>query len=333
MDETLVTLTRGCFDESSHRGHVAVWQADVGLIASWGDPEAVILPRSSCKMLQALPLVESGAAARAGLGSEQLALACASHNGAAIHTDRVQTWLEGLGLGEADLRCGPQFPNDKDARAALIRADSCGDQCHNNCSGKHTGFLTLSQHLGGGPEYIDIDHPVQMAVLQAFEDMTEEASPGFGIDGCSAPNHATSVAALARAMAHFSAAQGARSARDDAMVALFDAMVRYPDLVAGEGRACTRLMRAMEGRVAVKTGAEGVFVAIIPAKRMGITVKISDGATRAAEAVVTELLAALGELDRQSETYQRLAQGPILNRAGINTGNIQPSASLRSWAP
>ncbi len=333
MDETLVTLTRGGFDESSHRGHVAIWQNDTGLVAGWGEPEAVILPRSSCKMIQALPLVESGAAARAGLATEQLALACASHNGAAIHTDRVRAWLDTLGMQESHLRCGPQTPADPDARAALIRADTHPDQCHNNCSGKHTGFLTLSRDLGGDAEYLAIDHPVQRAVLTAFEEVTGAPSQGFGVDGCSAPNHATTLAGLARAMASFAAAKSDGPVRQNAMRMLYDAMIAHPDLVAGEGRACTRIMRAASGRAAVKTGAEGVFVAIIPERQMGIAVKITDGATRAAEGTIAALLGGLGVLERDSVVHQELTTGPIRNRAGLETGHMRVAASLRDWAP
>ena len=198
----------------------------------------------------------TGPADAAGLGTEQLALACASHNGAAIHTDRVKRWLKDLGLGDDDFRCGPQEPADRDAMEAMIRADESPCQVHNNCSGKHAGFLTLSRHLKAGPEYIDPDHPVQKACLDAFEAVTGETSPGYGIDGCSAPNHASTLHGMARAMAHFAAAPDGSAERR-----LHEAMRLHPELVAGEGRACTELMRALDGKVALKTGAEGFFIA------------------------------------------------------------------------
>lgn len=323
----LVDIWRGGMVESIHHGHAVVVDDTGAIVEAWGDPQALIYPRSSCKMVQALPLVESGAAEAVGLGSEHLALSCASHNGAAIHTDRVARWLSDVGLGEADLRCGPQMPDDRAAREALVRAQGEPCQIHNNCSGKHAGFLTLGRHLGAGPDYVAPDHPVQRAARAAFEEVTGEASPCFAIDGCSAPNFATRLLALARAMARFAAAEET-DARGRAMVTLREAMLRHPDLVAGEGRSCTALMRAMEGRVAVKTGAEGVFVAILPDRRMGVALKIADGATRAAECALVAILVRLGALDRKHPVAARYLDAPILNRRGIETGAIRAACPL-----
>jgi L-asparaginase II len=194
--------------ESTHLGHAVICDDTGQIVESWGDPTATIFPRSSCKMLQALPLLESGAADAHGLTDRQIALSCASHQGAAIHTEAVTRWLADLGLSDADLRCGAHEPYDTAERNRLIKADEKPCQCHNNCSGKHSGFLTLNRHLKGGSEYIELDHPVQIAVKQAHEETTGESSPGYGIDGCSAPNFATSVHCLARAMARFAAATG-----------------------------------------------------------------------------------------------------------------------------
>ena len=143
-------IWRGPILESVHSGHAVICDASGQIVEAWGDPEKVILPRSSSKMIQALPLINSGAADKAGLSTEQLALACASHQGAAIHTDRVGVWLDTLGLSDDDFRCGAQEPNDRDAMEGLIRAHEKPCQIHNNCSGKHAGFLTLNKHLGGG---------------------------------------------------------------------------------------------------------------------------------------------------------------------------------------
>ncbi|MEO0999237.1 MAG: asparaginase [Pseudomonadota bacterium] len=328
---SLVEVWRGDFLESRHRGHAVVADATGDIVASWGDAEGVVLPRSAMKMLQALPLVESGAADAAGLGTEELALACASHQGAAIHSSRVARWLAGLGLGERDLRCGPQVPNDAAARAALREAGDAPDQTHNNCSGKHAGFLTLGQRLGGGAEYVAPDHPVQVAARAAIEEMSGAPSPGFAIDGCSAPNFAVGLRRLATAMARMAAPAMLRGARRAAAERLVGAMMAHPELVAGEGRACTELMRAMAGRAAVKTGAEGVFCAILPGRGLGIALKIEDGATRAAECVMAALLVRAGVADPDDPAVIRRLRPRQLNRREIDTGVMRPDADL--WRP
>lgn len=306
-----------------HSGHIVVWGPG-GLEAHWGDPETVIYPRSSAKIIQALPLVETGLADAAGLTSEQLALACASHIGAETHTARVATWLAAEGFSETDLRCGPQMPADALAAKRIICSDSLPDQVHNNCSGKHTGFLMLARALGGGPEYVEIDHPVQKAVRAAWEDVTGEPVRGWAIDGCSAPNFATSLKALARAMAVFAAAEiDSDDPRTSAAARLRDAMRAHPELVAGEGNACTELMRAMDGKVVVKSGAEAAYIAILPEQNRGIALKIADGADRAAETAMAALLVHLGALDPDHPQAKRLIDGPIFNRRGIVTGAIR----------
>jgi L-asparaginase II len=316
-----VEVHRGPFEESEHWGHAVICDGAGAVVEAWGDPDAVILPRSSSKMIQALPLFESGAGA--GLTTVQQAFACASHAGAAIHRDMARAWLRDMGLGDDDLRCGVHAPYSQAAADDLVRAGETPCQVHNNCSGKHCGFLMLSRHLKAGPEYVEVDHPVQLAVREAFEDVTGLSSLGYGIDGCSAPNFATTMTGLAAAMGRFSAARADGDARARAMHALTRAMAAHPEYVSGEGRACTMLMRAMEHKVAVKTGAEAVYVAIVPELQRGIAVKILDGGTRASEAVITALLVRLGVLDAGHPVAQQYMIGPIRNRRGIVTGALR----------
>ena len=318
----LVQVWRGELLESVHRGHAVVCDAAGQVVEAWGDPEAVIFSRSSSKMIQALPLLESGAAEAAGLGPDRLALACASHQGAPMHTERVAAWLSELGLGESDLRCGSHMPLDRPTAEILVRAGERPCQIHNNCSGKHAGFLTLTRHLGAGPEYVEIDHPVQQAVRAAVEETSGEEIAGWGVDGCSAPNFAGTLTGLARSMASFAAAGSQSGARAQAQQRLTAAMIAHPELVAGEGRACTDLMRACEGRAAIKTGAEGVFVAILPERGLGVALKIADGATRASEAVIAGILSRLGVLEAGHPVTQRLTSGVQWNWRGIETGRI-----------
>lgn len=294
--------------------------------ASWGDPDKVILPRSSCKMLQALPLLESGAGA--DLGDERLALACASHQGAGIHVGKVSRWLGDLGLSERDLRCGRQVPDDRRERQRLREAGEPETQLHNNCSGKHAGFLTLSKHMGGGSEYVDPGHPVQLAVRGAFEEMTGLESPGYGIDGCAAPNFATTVHGLARAMARMADPSGLGRARGEAARKLVSAMRAHPLLVAGEGRACTELMEAAGRRAAIKTGAEALFTAILPDEGLGVALKIEDGTTRGSECAIAAILCRLGVLQPGDPAVQRRLRPAVENRNHATVGRIAPAADF-----
>ncbi len=321
----MVELWRGGLLESTHLGH-AVLVDDTGqIVQAWGDPERIIFPRSSCKMIQALPLVESGAADAFGLTTAQLALSCASHQGAALHVNAARDWLAGIGLGEPDLRCGSHEPYDNAERDRLICDHEGPCQLHNNCSGKHSGFLTVTKHLKAGPEYVEIDHPLQKAIRAATEEVTGETVAGYGIDGCSAPNFAMSVAGLARAMAEFAKAGAGGSVRERAMQRLRDAMAAHPEYVAGEGRSCTELMRAMGGRVAIKTGAEAVFIAMIPEKKLGLAMKIEDGNSRASEAALVGILTQLGVLDAAHPMAQKRLPAPQTNCRGFTTGELRLS--------
>ena len=315
----VLEVWRGGLLECVHQAHAVICDAK-GVVASWGNPEAVIFPRSSAKMLQALPLLETGAAAARGLSQAHLALACASHRGAHVHVDLAGRWIADLGLAESDLRCGAHEPGDKAERDRLIEAHEKPCQLHNNCSGKHSGFLTVTQHLKAGPEYIEIDHPLQKAVRAATEEVTGETVAGWGVDGCSAPNFAMTVEGLARGMAKFAVAREGHGAREDAMYQLTRAMAAHPHLIAGEGETCTELMRAMGGKVAIKGGAEAVYVAIVPEKGLGIALKVVDGGYRAAESSIAALLAKVGALDPAHPAAVKRMAGVQRNWRGLETG-------------
>jgi L-asparaginase II len=333
VNPVLAEVWRGPVLECVHRGTAVVATPAGEVVEAWGDPGRVILPRSACKIIQALPLVESGAADAAGLGTEQLALACASHQGAAVHTRLARAWLTGLGMAEADLRCGAHVPNDPEAAHDLYHRHARPDQFHNNCSGKHCGFLTANRHIGGGPDYVDPGHPLQRMVRQATGEVTDSEITDFAIDGCSAPNFAVPLMGLATAMARFATPeQSFTGARAHAARRLREAMVAHPVLVAGEGRACTDLLRACRGRAAVKTGAEGVFIAILPEKGLGIALKIDDGNPRGSQAAVAALLARYGALHRDDPVYRALADAPILNCRGYAHGHLRAAAALTSPA-
>ncbi len=326
-DVALVEVWRGAMVESRHRGHAVVCDTGGRIVASWGDPEVLIYPRSSAKMFQAVPLAE----AVPDLPVERLALACASHEGAPVHVGEVEGWLADLGLGEGALRCGKQTTRDEGLRHRQIREGLPTTQVHNNCSGKHAGFLQLSQIVGGGAEYLEIGDPVQREVKAVFEDLTGAPSPHFAVDGCSAPNHAARLAGFARGLARFAAAGTGTGSRQGAQARLVAAMIARPDLVAGAGRACTELMEAAGGRAALKTGAEGVFAGILPDLGLGVALKISDGATRAAEAALAAILVGLGVLDPNHPATRRRLDAPVTNWRGFETGRVAVTPDLAGW--
>ena len=325
----LAEVWRGPILESVHRGTAVVATPSGEVVEAWGDPARVILPRSACKMLQALPLVESGAADAAGLGAAHLALACASHGGMDSHVNLATRWLATIGRAEPDLRCGPHPPDDAAARHALRVAGVKPDQLHNNCSGKHCGFLTVARHLSAGPDYVDPDHPVQQAARMAIEEVAGEASSGFAIDGCSAPNFALSLKGFASALARYASPEASfRGVRAKAAARLIASMATHPDLISGAGRPASRLIRACRGAAVVKSGAEGVYAAILPGRGLGIALKIDDGNSRGSLAAIAALLARYGALDRGDPVYTDLADAAILNCRAVPHGQIRAAETL-----
>lgn len=314
----LVETTRGPMVENRHRAAAAICSAEGDIVEAWGDVDAPILPRSSIKIIQALPLIESGAAEAAGLTEQHLALACASHEGAAVHTVAVAEWLSAQGMSADDLLCGPQPPRDPDVKAV----DRTATRILNNCSGKHTGFLTLARHLGADLSgYLDPKAPVQKAVEAAFAEVTETEPPlVFGIDGCSAPNFAAPLVSIARAMAKLATTDMLDGARGAAARRLVAAMQAHPVLFSGEGRACLRLTEATGRRAVVKTGADGVFTGIFPEKGLGFCLKIDDGNVPACETLCAALLVKIGALDAQNPVALHYFGTELSNWNGEVTG-------------
>jgi len=324
----LVEVTRGDLVESVHRGAIAIADASGALTLAMGDVTGPVYSRSSLKPMQAIPLVESGAAEAFGLGDEEIALACASHSGEPMHTERVELWLGRIGLSESDLACGAHASRFEPVAEAMIRARLAPTRIFNNCSGKHTGFLTVARHWDVATKgYEHVDHPVQVAVAAALKDLTGARELIYGIDGCAAPNFATSLAEFATAAARM-ATPGALPAPRAAVTArIIGAMIKYPELMSGTGRACATLIRACNGQAAVKTGAEGFFGAWIPSKGLGVAIKIDDGAGRAAETAMAAVLARLGLLGIDPKA-RALLRAPVLNTRGATVGERRPTAAL-----
>ncbi len=335
MNPVLVEVTRGSRIESAHRGAIAICDARGQVFGGWGDIEAAVYPRSAFKSLQALALVESGAADAFAIGPEEFALACASHSGEAMHVERVERWLARIECHESDLACGPHLPLHEPSAHAMIREGRKPCKLHNNCSGKHTGFLTLARHLGISPEgYERPDHPVQILVRAVIADMCDLKADGMpiAIDGCAAPNYAIPLQNLARAMARLGDAHDLPPARAKAARRLIEAWRAHPLLISGTGRSCTDLIRGSSGTTVVKTGAEGVFAAVLPERGLGVAIKIDDGATRGAETVMARLLVLLGVADEASDLIAKHLRPVIRNWRGDEVGERRVSAALDNIA-
>ena len=319
----LVEVTRGEMVESWHRGAVAVVHGDGQTAVTMGDTRRMIYPRSAIKPLQAVFVVESGAADEFGLTDKELALACASHNGEPGHVDAVRNWLAQLGFDEQVLECGTHPPRRSKDTALLTESRLSPGPAHNNCSGKHCGFLSSAKFLGeSAAGYIKKSHPVQQAVLDLVGDMAGVSPVGRpgGIDGCGIPVVGIPLESLALAFARFATGIGFGPVRQSAADRIYHAMIREPFMVAGTGRWCTRAMEAGDGAFIVKTGAEGVYCGAIPQAGVGIALKVDDGGSRAAECAMGAILSGLGCLDPE----QGLIVSPVLNVAGREVGEIRP---------
>jgi len=280
----MVEVWRGSLVESQHFGVAAVANAQGELVAGWGDSGLVTYPRSALKPVQAIALVESGAYAQRGLSLRHLALACASHRAEPMHCALASDWLNTMGLDQQALLCGPDSPYDEAAAAKAIVDGQPRQRIFNNCSGKHCGFLALSQHHGWPLDsYDDLQHPAQQHYLDALAELSglDAAGVPFGVDGCALPAAAMSVAAGARMMARFAQARVASPARAAAIRTIQDAMRSHPELISGASQPGVAFVRVTAGRILIKTGAEGFLSACIPAQGLGIALKIADGEARA----------------------------------------------------
>lgn len=333
----LVEVTRGPIVESFHRGRAAVVDVSGRVVASWGDIEAPVYPRSAVKPLQALALIESGAADAFGLSDTELALACASHSAEPRHLDGVAAWLARVGLSPADLECGAQWPlRHEPTMAALIREGRKSTALHNNCSGKHAGMLTAALHLGApSAGYVNLEHPVQQRIMGVLEQMYgyDLSAAPVARDGCSVPCFAVPLGNLARGMACFAAPDLLPAHRVKAVRRISAAMIAHPELVEGEGRYASGLIAASGGRIIAKGGAEGVVCAALPDRGLGVAVKCDDGNARGAHMIMTGVLRTIGALRAlPPETLAELTETPVTTWNGDRVGVIRTTAEFAPGA-
>lgn len=323
----LVEQTRGNWVENRHRGAFVISDASGRVIASAGDISRPVFPRSAIKSMQALAMVSSDSIGKFALIDEELALACASHHGEDVHTTGVTSFLSHVGLSPSDLECGAHQPSNAAAREALRTRGESPTALHNNCSGKHSGMLSVARALGvPTAHYVDRDHPVQMKVRAAVEAVLGESltEDRCGIDGCSIPTWAAPLSAFARGFAKMSTGQGISPELGAAAHRIFDAATSHPLLVAGTGHLDTVVMKAFAGRVMQKGGAEGVQCGAIRSKGLGYALKIDDGNMLASQVLVANLLLKYADPnDEQRAILESFATQTIKNVRGRDVGEIR----------
>jgi L-asparaginase II len=337
-----VEQTRGDTVEVWHDVHVAVVDAAGRLVAGAGDPGLVTFWRSAAKPFQALPLLEDGAADHFGFSSEELALACASHSSAPDQVARVRALLAKIGCSERDLLCGPHPPLSERVARDYAAQGLTLTAVYSNCSGKHAAMLALARHHAWSTaSYTRLEHPVQQRCLDAVSRWTDvpRGAVQTAVDGCGVVCFGLPLKRMALAYVRLGGAAAggappqpanppAAPAASGAASRIVAAMLRHPDLIAGDGRPCTELMRAHPGRLIAKVGAEGVYSALLVREGLGVALKVSDGHGAAAVLALGAVLLELGLKPQPAA----LAARPIVNTRGETVGELRVHGQLERYA-
>ena len=323
----VVGVVRGKREESTHQIHAVIARDDGRLVASHGDPQRQTFPRSAVKSIQALALLESGAADRFGFTPAELALACSSHAGTPLHVETARSMLDKAGFEPEALECGAHWPLEEGSARALARLGDEPGPLHNNCSGKHAGFLAVARHLGLDPAgYVAPDHPVQQRVTATLAEVcgVPLSAANRATDGCSIPTYAIPLASLATGFARIGTGASLSAARQAAFERLRRAVADHPLLIAGPGRFDSRVTATCGPRVFLKSGAEGVLCAAIPEAGLGIALKAEDGALRGSEVAMAELLLKLlpAPTTEERALLDELRLPHLKNWAGTNVGHL-----------
>jgi L-asparaginase II len=326
VNPVLVEVTRGGIVESRHTGAYAVVGADGKVLKAAGDIDQAIFPRSAIKAFQCLAVLESGAAEAYGLSDEEIALACASHNAEPEHIRVARSILAKTGNCEDDYECGAHWPHQTHALHDLIRSGEQPRPVHNNCSGKHAGMLALARQLGADTQgYTNREHPVQRAIARMIGELCDvdvDKMP-CGIDGCSVPTWAIPLRNLALGFARLASGANLSEERQRAAERIVAAVRAHPFMVAGTDRFCTKLMQRVP-RAFVKTGAEGVFCGAIPHAGLGIALKCDDGAHRASEVLMAQVLADLPVwTEMEHDALRSFAHADLRNWRKLHVGEVR----------
>lgn len=319
MSPIQINEVRGQFVESKHKISGLVVDSDGNRLFEFGNADQKTFPRSSLKPLQAIPMVQSGAVEKYELSDIEIALACASHSGEADHVARVESWLKRINLSKDNLECGAHAPARQEAALNLAGAGQSFHAGHNNCSGKHAGMLCTALVKGEPLKgYINYDHPVQQRIKKVIEDFCDVTltEKDYAIDGCSIPTFFMPLSSLALGMARLSNPFSLPINYQPAAQRILKACIENPFYIAGTDRYCTKMTTALNKQGFVKVGAEGVMIACLSEKKIGVALKCDDGGTRGAEVAMSYVLSKLEVLDE-------LARAEFLSPKLVNWNKIE----------
>ena len=317
----MVEVTRSDFTESIHHGVAVLINSSGEILQEWGNSNALIYPRSALKPIQSLNLYKDGVAKALGLSDNLIALTTASHHAENIHQKMINNWLKKINLKEKHLSCGSSWPwNIKDQFKAHSKYKVKRKIFH-NCSGKHCGHLAVSKYKNLPiKNYQNKDHPIQKDLIKLIEDLSKYKIKSIGVDGCTLPNPLIPLKKFAFAVAQLA---DYKKLNEYSTIAkrIFDSCVKFPEITGGSKSINSILTKLSKGKIFVKNGAEGVFVAIIPEQKSALAVKIIDGASRAAEVAIAGLLSELKIIN--NEKINKIKKIPIKNSANQIIGSMK----------
>lgn len=332
MNPILVEVKRGGVVESFHRGVICIVDRDGNVIYSEGDVHQLCYPRSALKFFQQIPLLTSGAADAFGFTSKELAVMCGSHGGEPEHVEMVDSILHKIGLQRENLLCGAQVPSGRQAANALQASGMKPEAIHNNCSGKHAGFLAMSVFLGAPAEdYLDPEHPVQKEIRKVCAEFHSygEQQMVTALDGCSAPIYSIPVYNQALAYMRLVNPEFGDQTTQKACRRLVEAVSEHPMMIAGTERYCTDLIRTCSKELVGKTGAEGIFSIAFHKEVLGATIKIDDGKMQPQYQVAQKLILRSGLFSRQELTpLDKYLEMDIVNFNKWKTGSSVVSDAI-----
>lgn len=322
----VVEVLRGSVVESIHQVMVVVTNEIGSVINYWGNPQFLTVPRSSIKMLQALPLIESGAADKYALEDKHIAMACASHRGEKDHLLALAQWNEKVGIKEFEFICAPHMPYDEASATELVRKGQKPGVFCNNCAGKHSAIITTCKHLGEDPAgYDKYEHNAQKFLRKILTETmkVDHSKVPYGIDGCGIPTYAVPLQAMAVGMSTFINPKEA-PVRKAAADRILNAVRSFPFYISGSDSFNTAAIEKSQGRAIIKGGAEGVCCGVLPERKVAFAVKASDGASRAAQVVTASLLLQLGGLtEAEFKALAKYTQPAITNWKGDVVGQMR----------